>query len=241
MKQKITLAAAALSLVLAAGHAEPPNHLEPIAVYRSDGYDQAVFRALFGEQTPEAWMVCKTSFAPESALLVRMERAKDAKPFDLHPVTTWTLESAVAAQQIWHWQEPDKEGNKVMKLDLRKDVEIKRKRLVIDKAFGEALRLAWASVLELTRYSGEGGGGLDGTTYLFGVNEILSGKTWLPEKGLPAEIVALALKLEKLAGAEEKQQAALKEECLAEAKRLTRAAKAEAVKLGFRKEEEDER
>jgi hypothetical protein len=50
-----------------------PNHLVPIPAYDQDGYDQAVFHALIGGGLPKLWMVCKPSFSPEYAVILRAE------------------------------------------------------------------------------------------------------------------------------------------------------------------------
>jgi len=186
-----------------------PNHLEPIEPYRND-YHQLVFNLLVGTREPECWMVCRPSFRPEYVVMLRKEELDAGKPdpFAGHAKFRWFLDTATAAQQIWHWKTFP---NGKMELDLLRNVKVNRTTLEVTEAFGQGILNAWTAALQLTRYADEPNSGLDGVVYDFH-SQSYYGTTWSPEKGIPADMVKLADLLYTLVHSESAKRLTLVEE-----------------------------
>ncbi|MBB5353472.1 hypothetical protein HNR46_003733 [Haloferula luteola] len=187
-----------------AKYSEPPsnpNHLEPLPAYDPDGYDQAVFRSLIGDDPGELWMIGKPSFCPEYAVIIRHEvvYAKSDDPFDRRIESEkWIVERAEAKKQIWQWKELE-EGRSVLDIKVTKDVV--RSRAEITKEFASQMFSAWQSVLQRTRYPDEDYRGLDGATFQFYCHYNLFGEVWTPQTGLPRMLTDLGFQLAEVATA----------------------------------------
>lgn len=196
-----------------------PNHLEPIPAYDPDGYDQAVFRSLIGEDPGELWMVGKASFSPEYAVIIRHEitYAKSDDPFDRKIESEkWIVEYAEAKKQIWRWKEIGG-GRSVLDIKVTKDVV--RHRAEVSKEFSTTMFDAWHSVLRKTRYPDTDYRGLDGATFQFYCHNLF-GEIWTPNSGLPSMLTDLGQKLAEVAKAEAHNRSKLVAECTVLAKRI---------------------
>jgi len=205
-----------------------PDHLEPIPAYDPDGYDQAVFRSLLGNQRAELWMIGKPSFSPEYVVILRhiQKFAESDDGFDRTVESEkWVVEYVEAKKQIWRWK--DLEGG-MMELDIKVTKDLNRKSTEVSKEFAHIMHSAWESVLKKTRYPDADYRGLDGATYQFYSDYGLFGEIWTPFTGTPRMITDLGHKLGEVAKADKKDRDRLLEECLKLAKELrTRTIKPE--------------
>lgn len=199
-----------------------PNHLEPIAAYDPDGYDQAVFNALIGKQRPVLWMVCKPRFRPEYAVILRTEPLNPTaqSPSLWDQTRKWTLEVATATQPIWHWKDYSLDYHGPLELDLRRNVKVDRKMLEIDRSFAQEIGKAWEGVIRKTRYAEKRWRGFDGVTYQFYYDYGYFGETWSPDTGVPAALVDLAEHLKNVVESGAGKRKALLAEALRKAKNL---------------------
>ncbi len=194
-----------------------PNHLEPIAAYDSDGYDQAVFRSFIGDQQPSLWMVSKPSFSPEHGFMI-LATHKWTGPRDPENLeTTIFIESFKSKDQIWRWKELPN-GRNV--LDIQPTENVERERKEIDLDFGNHIFHAWEAVLKRTRYTDKNYRGTDGTTYQFFCRPYLYGEVWTPDSGLPLLIKNLGEKLESFIEADEGSEDRIREEAYQLASRI---------------------
>ena len=197
-----------------------PNHLEPMQAYAPDGYDQAVFRSLIGNDPGELWMVGKPSFSPEYAVILRHE-IKYAKPGDFLDRTIesekWIVEYAVAKNQIWRWKEV---GGGRTELDIHVTKDIIRHRAEVTKEFGLKIFAAWEAVLRVTRYPDADYRGLDGVTIQFYCRPNLFGEIWTPNAGLPKMLTKLGGKLADIAEMESQYRPKIVADCTDLAKKI---------------------
>ena len=205
-----------------------PDHLEPIPAYDPDGYDQAVFQSLLGDNTAELWMIGKPSFSPEYAVILRhiQKFAESDDVFDRKVESErWVVEYVEAKKQIWQWK--DLEAGR-MELDIKITKALNRKSTKVSKEFAHIMHSSWESVLKKTRYPDTNYRGLDGATYQFYSDYGLFGEVWTPFMGTPRMITDLGHKLGEVAKADKKDRDRLLEECLNLAKELqTRTTKPE--------------
>lgn len=207
-----------------AEHPEPPsnpNHLEPMAAYDPDGYDQAVFKSLIGKDLGELWMIGRPSFGPEYAVILRHEvtYSNPEEPFDRTISSEkWVVERVEAKKQIWRWK--DLEGGR-MELDIHVTNEVIRQSSEVTKEFASTMFSAWESVLRRTRYPGEDDRGLDGVTFQFYCHYNLFGEVWTPRTGLPNMLADLGHRLADLAKAGDEARPTLVAECVEIAKKIT--------------------
>ncbi len=198
-----------------------PNHLEPMPAYDPDGYDQAVFRSLVGDDLGELWMIVKPSFNPEYAVIVRheIEYAKSDDPFDRRIESEkWVVERAEAKKQIWQWKDIGG-GRSVLDIKVTKDVI--RSRVEITKEFASQMFSAWQSVLRSTRYPDEDYRGLDGATFQFYCHHNLFGEVWTPRTGLPRMLTDLGFQLAEVATATDEGRPDSIAKCVEIAKKIT--------------------
>lgn len=173
------------------------------------------------------------AFTPEYALLLESKpmKRKGEDPFAPDQSMEWTLELATAARQLVFLGPP------TFKLEIRKNVPIDRKRIIVNEPLALSIQRAWLAVLRLTRYPESTDHlGNDGVTYQFCANGMY-GETWSPHNGLPQDTVGLAQKLIKLITVDVKDRERLTAECINDAKRLEAAASAAAemasIKIGL--------
>ena len=197
-----------------------PNHLEPIPAYDPDGYDQAVFQSLIGEDAAELWMVGKASFSPEYAVIIRRELTF-AKSDDISnrkiESEKWIVEYVEAKKQIW--QMKDIGGGRSM-LDIRVTKDVMRHRAEVSEEFSALMVGAWRSVLRKTRYAETDYQGLDGATFQFYCHYHFFGEIWSPDSGLPNLLTELGHKLADVAKAEVQERPELVAECTILAKKI---------------------
>jgi hypothetical protein len=226
-----------------APHAEPPsnpNHLEPVPAYAPDGYDQAVFRSLIGDDPGELWMVGKPSFSPEYAIIIRHEikYRKSDDPFE-HKIQSekWIVEHTEAKKQIWKMKKVG--GDRLVSgfhvtysvMDIHVTKDVIRHRAEVTEEFSSLMFDAWNSVLRKTRYTDIDYRGLDGSTFQFYCHGNLFGEIWSPESGLPSMLTELGRKLAEVARAEAKDRSKLLAECVGLAKNI-KAETQKAEQLG---------
>lgn len=211
-----------------------PNHLEPIAPYRSvdTGYHQAVFTSLVGKYWTSLWMIERPSFSEEYAVVLRYDDEYD--PNDTRPVERseakrgrWYIERVAPKEKIWRWKVID---NVHLELDIKPTEDVERHRAYITEDFAKALEEAWLSTLQLTRYGETRMTGLDGTTLEFCFGDLF-GQTWSPKTGLPTMLAGLGRKLSSITIAEEKNRASLLAEADSLAHKITKEAEAEQIRL----------
>jgi len=197
-----------------------PNHLEPIPAYDPDGYNQAVFKSLIGEDAGELWMISKPSFSTEYAVILR-HVVIYVNPDDVvdRKVETekWMVEYVEPKKQIWRWKEI--EGGKSV-LDIHVTKEVTRRQVEVSKEFSSTMSDAWTSVLRKTRYADTGYQGFDGATFQFYCHYHLFGEIWSPNSGLPAMLTELGEKLAEVAKAEVQDRSKLIAECTALAMKI---------------------
>jgi len=207
-----------------AKHPEPPsnpNHLEPMAAYDPDGYDQAVFQSLIGKDPGELWMIGRPSFGPEYAVILRHEvtYANSDEPFDRRITSEkWVIERVEAKKQIWRWKELD--GGR-MELDIHPTKDVIRQRSEVTKDFASKMFSAWESVLRRTRYPDEDYRGLDGATFQFYCHYNFFGEVWTPRTGLPIMLTELGHHLGDVAKAGDEARPKLVTECVELATKIT--------------------
>jgi hypothetical protein len=215
-----------LGVLVCGGYANP-NHLEPIAPYDPDGYNQAVFKSLVGKRPfVTLWMIEQPSFSPECAVLLGRGADFDPNASYRSPIRQvardqWMIEYVVAKKQIWRYGRADV-NMPVPCFKLTEEVE--RYRTTVTKDFAETMLAAWRSVLKTTRYPDERWPGADGTTFQFYCGYEYFGKTWSPDSGLPAMLVDLGHKLGELARPGAKNKKSLQRQALDLARKITQEA-----------------
>ena len=198
-----------------------PNHLEPMAAYDPDGYDQAVFQSLIGKELGELWMIGRPSFGPEYAVILRHQvtYANPDEPFDRTISSEkWIVERVEAKKQIWRWK--DLEGGR-MELDIQVTKDVIRQSSEVSKEFASMMIAAWESILRRTRYPDEEYRGLDGVTFQFYCHYNLFGEVWTPRTGLPNMLTDLGHRLADLAKADDQARPKLVAECVEIAEKIT--------------------
>lgn len=178
-------------------------HLEPIAPYDPDGYNQEVLQTLIGDSLGELWMVAKPSFNPEYAVIIRHERDAEnivdymEKRFT---VDRWLLQFRKVERQIWA-----NRGKPATTTDFQVEIDV---------AFASRIKDVWAKVLEETKYEGAVGPTIDGVCYQFYCGPALFGEVWTPPGGIPRRLADLGDKLGELARSPADQRRALTEQIL---------------------------
>jgi len=203
-----------------------PNHLEPIPAYDPDGYNEAVFRSLIGDDPGELWMIGKPSFSLEYAVIIRhvITYARSDGDSDRKIESEkWMVEYVEPKKQIWHWKEL---GGGRSVLDINVTKEVTRRQAEVSKEFSSIMSGAWTSVLRKTRYPDKEYRGCDGTAFQFYCHYDLFGEIWNPNSGLPEMLTELGCKLGEVAKSEAQDRPKLITECTALAKKI----KAEAQK-----------
>ncbi len=189
-----------------------PNHLEPIVPYAATRYGsrQAIFTALLGnsigKERPVLWMIEWPTFSLPAAVILRHEieyDPNDDRPYHVRRVKREEWLVAHAALKTPRWKTRD-DGSKA--LDIKPAEDVETHRTSVTKDFAEAVRRAWLSTLQLTRYAEDRSLGLDGTTFEFHCDYNYSGQTWSPDSGLPAMLVDLGGKLRAIAQSDEKSK-----------------------------------
>lgn len=227
------------------------NHLEPITPYdvldvdgTRDSYRQAVFTSLIGKGwLPDMWMIETPSFSREYAVIIwaradgpNAPRTSESKP------KRWVIQYVAPKESIWRWKEvsgdgvsadasPTKtgRGNRLVP-DIRPTKDVEKHRIEVPEDFAKLVHGAWLSTLQLTRYGEDGRGGRDGTTLQFCCADLF-GETWSPQTGLPAMLADLGRKLALLAQSDEKDREPLLTEAGSLARKITKEAEAEQIKL----------
>ena len=198
-----------------------PNHLVPLPAYDPDGYDQAVFQSLIGDDPGELWMIGKPSFDPEWAVILRheVEYAKSDDPFGREIESEkWVVERVEPKKQIWQWKEIEG-GRSVLDIQVTKDVV--RHRTEVTKEFASQIFSAWEAVLRRTRYPAEDYRGFDGATYEFYCRYNLFGEVWNPRTGLPRMLNELGLHLADVATTTDEGRRNAIAKCVEAAKEIT--------------------
>jgi|GEM_PF-2882622 len=239
-----------LSTLIHGVHANP-NHLEPILPYDAldiddtiHSYHQAVFTSLIGKGwLPEMWMIERPSVSREYAVIIRSREygPNDPRPPENEP-RQWVIDYVAPKEKIWRWKEvggdsvsPDASptravrGNRLLP-DIRPTKDVERHRVLVTDDFAKVVYGAWLSTLQLTRYAEDGRRGLDGTTLEFCCANLF-GQTWSPETGLPAMLADLGRRLGTLAQSAEKDRGPLLAEAESLARKITKEAEAEQIKL----------
>lgn len=201
-------------------HPLNPNHLEPLPAYDPDGYNQAVFQSLIGDDPGELWMVAMPSFGPEYAVVLRhvVTYSNPEKP-SARTITSeeWIIERVEAKKQIWRWKEID--GGR-MELDIHATKDVIRQHSVVSKEFASQMFSAWESVLRRTRYTDQDYRALDGVIFQFYCHHNFFGEVWTPRTGIPSMLTELGLRLADVAKAGGEICPKLAAECIEIAKNI---------------------
>lgn len=185
---------------------ELPNHLTPVD-YSPEGYStKSIDKLLFLTDTIICIgrFVCRPSFNPDTCVSVHRQIPKSLEnrkndvddPFggESVPDNEWTY--FITYTRASEKRASSTDGNKPIKV-VRTDREISFELAV-------AIQRVWAKALCLTRHPANAIGMTDGTTYQFtafvgGLGDI-SGETWSPRRGLPAELVSIGNALAEFVG-----------------------------------------
>lgn len=151
---------------------QEPDHLVPVNPYPGD------WRARYTSQLQShfkldsfffAQMVVRPSFSGE--FVVRLHGARDDNDFDT--ASTLFLTYSAAKQSIWYSMPENNDEQK------KKGVSIAATTVEFPKPLATRIQKLWQRMLLQTRYPQEYSGGLDGTTYEFGIWSVY-GETWSP-------------------------------------------------------------
>lgn len=236
-----------LSMLVPEVRAEPanPNHLEPGCPYDAldiDGtrnsYREAMFTSLIGKGwLPDMWMIETPSSSREYAVIIRVLADGPNKPRPPEGTPRrWVVEYVAPKEKIWNWREVANTGptagvrGNMLVPDIRPTKNVEGHRIQVTEDFATAVHGAWQSTLLLTRYPEEPRRGRDGTTLEF-YSHGLFGYTWSPQTGLPAMLADLGHKLGTLAQSDEKDREPLLAEAESLARKITKEAEAEQIKL----------
>jgi hypothetical protein len=176
-------------------------------------------------------MIELPSFSWPCAVILRHEFEYDPDDDRLDPARRvrreqWLIEHAVL--KTWKLKTLD-DGSKT--LDIKPAEDVETHRTSVTKDFAEAVRRAWLSTLQLTRYAEDRRQGLDGTTFEFYCDYNYFGETWSPKTGLPAMLVDLSGKLRAIAQSDEKSKGPLLKEADTLARKIAKEAEAEQKRV----------
>ncbi len=117
-----------------------PDFLTPVPAYDADGYSNAVIESLIGKgNCAELWMICRPSFQPEYAVILRHEIPVSAESWrDEAQETGWIIEHAIVHKKIWRYKDPEKGIP-----DIQVTGEVKRQRVEVTREFAAAMMAAW--------------------------------------------------------------------------------------------------
>lgn len=173
-----------------AEYGEQPNHLTPLD-YPPGAYDQKVIDKLLITSGELGRFITRPSFEAETCVSVyknpdttRITHSNESKYF----ITT-----TKASESIWY----SMPQNNHTRTD--SPIEVTRTDREISQHLAISIQRVWGRMLQHTKYPAKVSLGLDGTTYQFsvwvkGIGN-LHGETWTPDKGLPAEMVAIGKEL----------------------------------------------
>ncbi|CAM3999482.1 hypothetical protein [Ectopseudomonas alcaliphila] len=184
-----------------AEYGEQPDHLTPVD-YPPDEYDRKIINKLFLTDGKLGRFISRPSFGVESCVSV-YEYSPETEEIDGASRNTqnngkkFFITVTRAADSIWHSMPQSNREEK------DKQVEVIRTDREISLHLAVAIQRAWGRMLQQTKYPAKASLGLDGTTYQFsvwvkGLGD-LNGETWTPDKGLPAEMVAIGNELAEFA------------------------------------------
>lgn len=177
-----------------AEYGEQPNHLTPLD-YPPDEYDQRIINKLFITSGELGRFISRPSFGAETCLSVYKGATKnlDATRIANSDESKYFITTTKASNSIWYSMPQNNHEKK------DNPIEVIRIDREISQHLAIAIQRVWGRMLQHTKYPAKVSLGLDGTTYQFsvwvkGIGN-LHGETWTPDKGLPAEMVAIGKEL----------------------------------------------
>lgn len=176
-----------------------PDHLTPVGpdLYGwQREYRRRIEDHLFQTDADIAQYVVLPSFGPESCVSIRSEIPKDVQErrgkFAVIPIDQkkYFITVTRASESLWYSMAENNEDRET------RAVETSRIDREISLELAGAIHWAWGRMLHNTRYPATAGvDGRDGCTYQFSVwvsgLRNVSGETWSPQGGLPAEMVSV--------------------------------------------------